>query len=524
MVEKEIKQTKYSLKRTQKKLISRLYNLSVGDKGFLAMESTLRKSQNVEFTQIGRKELQDYDESWINTLEDCCNAIDVIRKNPSRFIKEVREVVPIAKAKKITEESLIHLSSHTQFIRSVDEKGNVTPEKILSLFGEDDYAIYENRFVYTLIKKLILFIERRYTYINNYVKTKDSDTLTTKSKVKFNGFVYELETKAKMISDTTNPVEKERNQKYLSRIVAIRKRVNFYLTCDFVKLLGSDVKPVRNPIMKTNLLAKNPYYKTCLRTWKFIDAYSKMGVKFSVKEVKKKFDKNYLKDLYALTIANMLTLQAESIDEKQYSSPSAKVKVYLPKTRPVIDDELFDDTQFKAGREDKIVVYCDKEGVLNKNLAKLDDEKAKNELAQIKKLEQDKINKQKEIERQIELKKKLAEQKRIAREKAAKLKAEKLAKEKAIKAEKARIEAEKLAKIKKELEEADLLAKARAKVTEEGLIAKEAVTGKKEALPSQIVVENAKGKKVKIDIKKPVVPGQKKLEVANKDNENNTQE
>jgi predicted component of viral defense system (DUF524 family) len=69
------------------------------------------------------------------------------------------------------------LAEHTEFVRSVDAKGNVTPERILSISTEEDVQIYENRFVMTLIKKLIIFIEKRYNFIKDHGETRDSDVL-----------------------------------------------------------------------------------------------------------------------------------------------------------------------------------------------------------------------------------------------------------------------------------------------------------------------------------------------------------
>ena len=118
--------------------------------------------------QKRREENKIYDEQWILTLERGFEAIDTIVKNPRTFIKEDANVVLAALAKKITSQSVRDLAMHSEYVRNIDDQGNVTPDKILSISTEEDFHIYENRFVMTLIKKLVIFIERRYKFIKDH--------------------------------------------------------------------------------------------------------------------------------------------------------------------------------------------------------------------------------------------------------------------------------------------------------------------------------------------------------------------
>ena len=72
---------------------------------------------------------------------------------PRRFIATSEEVVPVALAKKITADSVRHLSQNTQFIAS-NENGEIQPTRILNVTTEESYDLYENRFVYHLIQRL----------------------------------------------------------------------------------------------------------------------------------------------------------------------------------------------------------------------------------------------------------------------------------------------------------------------------------------------------------------------------------
>ena len=63
------------------------------------------------------------DERWLGVVEDSLDSIFNIIDKPRRFVTTSEEVVPVALAKKITADSVRHLSMNTQFIAS-DEKGD----------------------------------------------------------------------------------------------------------------------------------------------------------------------------------------------------------------------------------------------------------------------------------------------------------------------------------------------------------------------------------------------------------------
>ena len=101
------------------------------------------------------------DPKWIQAIEDAIIPLDNIIRNPRRFIKQEEEVVPIEQAKKISQESIRHLAQHTNMIQTVDKDGSVTPNKILNILKEETYATYEKRFIFTLLKHIQYFIDKR---------------------------------------------------------------------------------------------------------------------------------------------------------------------------------------------------------------------------------------------------------------------------------------------------------------------------------------------------------------------------
>ena len=87
------------------------------------------------------------DTSWIDMVEECIPYLDNIIRNPRRFIVQEENIVPIEKAKVVTEESIRHLAQNTNLIQEVHEDGTVIPLKLLNVYREETIDLYENRFI-----------------------------------------------------------------------------------------------------------------------------------------------------------------------------------------------------------------------------------------------------------------------------------------------------------------------------------------------------------------------------------------
>ncbi len=97
------------------------------------------------------------DTSWISMIEESIPYLDDIIRNPRRFIMQEENIVPIEKAKVVTEESIKHLAQNTKLIQDVDEDDNVVPLKLLNVYREETVDLYENRFIKSLVDNLYNF-------------------------------------------------------------------------------------------------------------------------------------------------------------------------------------------------------------------------------------------------------------------------------------------------------------------------------------------------------------------------------
>ena len=116
------------------------------------------------------------DIEWLEIIELTIPYLDNIFRSPNRFIVNEEEVVKIEQAKKITVETIKHLSKNTNFIQTIDEKtGDVTPSKLLNVRKEESYDTYENRLIYTLIQNTKMFINKKKEELLKLANVEDEE-------------------------------------------------------------------------------------------------------------------------------------------------------------------------------------------------------------------------------------------------------------------------------------------------------------------------------------------------------------
>ena len=99
---------------------------------------------------------------WLEIMEETIRYLDNILRNPNRFIINEEDIVKIELARRVTVESIKHLSKNTNLIQDYNKKtGDVKPSKILNINKEESFDTYENRFIYSLIKNMKFYIERK---------------------------------------------------------------------------------------------------------------------------------------------------------------------------------------------------------------------------------------------------------------------------------------------------------------------------------------------------------------------------
>ncbi|HNX16462.1 MAG TPA: hypothetical protein PKO28_03790 [Bacilli bacterium] len=288
------------------------------------------------YLRMDRYESSFMDLSWIKEVEDCIPELEQIVNNPRRVIATVSDVVAVEKAKKTTNESVIHLASHTQYVKEVKEEGEVVPSKILNIYNEDYFIIYENKFIATLIRHLLSFVEKRYQYIINFAPLKDAEILYMKNSSIVDGCEVEMETKIKVTKPTIDDYS-EKSKVFLTRIEEVRKHLRFFANSEFMRLLRNE-RDVRNPILQTNIIRKNPLYRKCYQLWIFLEKYVKSGIDVKVEERISQLSNKDLKELNEVFFANFISLKGKDPSKTPLNQ---KIKTYAPRILNTLDDEVY---------------------------------------------------------------------------------------------------------------------------------------------------------------------------------------
>lgn len=235
------------------------------------------------FYQKNITETKFFDEVWVKTLESFFPSIDKIIKNPKLTIRYEEEVVAIEKAKKTNSASVRHLASHTQLIREVDKDGFVRPKSILTTFAEEEIATYENRFIMTLINRLFNFVRARYEIIKENVESYQNDHLYYISTFDIKDETVEFKLDINIKRDLDNPSINKQNYELLARVERLLTFVSGFKNSQFMVALKK-AKKVNPPIMKTNVILKNPDFKNAYALWLFLDKYNSLGYDIDVRE------------------------------------------------------------------------------------------------------------------------------------------------------------------------------------------------------------------------------------------------
>ena len=317
------------------------------------------------------------DEEWISVIEDSLDAINNVIEKPRRFITTEQEVVPVSLAKKISADSVRHLSQNTQFLAPSDD-GGVHPTKILNVSMAETYDLYENRFVYHLIQRLLTFVDRRTDVIFWSTGNEVRNRFTMHSKI---GDAYEeIEYNVEMtVKDRQNFAENDvDNMDTFMRIDRVRRLVMALRGSSFCQLMkGCSV--VRSPIQRTNLIMKDPNYRKCFQLWQFMERYDKVGYSIQVKDSALAFDDEYLTQMYTNLINNYAVFKSLVSDDRNLTElASEQREPVVPKFIKEIKEELVDNCDIPDVEVRKVFIEEVTQAQLDAEAA-LDEQRGKNE-------------------------------------------------------------------------------------------------------------------------------------------------
>ena len=217
------------------------------------------------------------DVEWMNLIEEAIPHLDHVFRTPNRFIQNEEEIVKIEQARKVSVETIKHLSKNTNFIQTVDENGDVIPSKLLNVRKEETYNTYENRLAYTLIQNMKFFINKRKKSLEESLgmgkddENKDNKQLEYNAKSKLNDEDVDINVSISSKLDSQGKNSQEKNKNMIERIEAIERKITDIESNDVYKILDKlHVIPVKDPIKKTNMILKNVHFQYIMKLWEFM--------------------------------------------------------------------------------------------------------------------------------------------------------------------------------------------------------------------------------------------------------------
>lgn len=217
-----------------------------------------------------------WDEEWIDRMVIALPFVERAAEEQRRFIESYAEIRRIDQARKVTEESVRYLAQHANMISHVDGE-DVVPDKVLIVERDDNYAIYENRFLYTLILRMQSFLEERYSAVADLNDAVAFSYQTQRTAVWNRRHVQALLN----VNYEQRPPKARSNvdvseMTCMERLTALRQRVGQLAQLPLMRMLKG-VSQVSSPIVRTNVFKKNENFKHALELFEYLEGYRKPG-------------------------------------------------------------------------------------------------------------------------------------------------------------------------------------------------------------------------------------------------------
>ncbi len=388
-----------------------------------------------EFQFSNRKLEKSVDEKWVIAIEECIQPFQNIIMNPRNYIIEEEEIVNVAVAKHSTPDVIRHLTTHGALIDEVSDD-NVRPNRLMTKFKEDSWNTYENRFVFTLLEKTIDFVNKRYEAIFANIGDEygaflkmHSETANFTEKVKADIDIRIRENEDTLAADG-------KHEDIFSRIARLHRILGTFGQSTFAKQMIKYPR-VKNPVVRTNAIQKNPNFKACYKLWVFIWNYFDIGYKINVYEQSNEITPSFQRDIYHSIMFSYIILKnyLENPEDREIDmNRSYKRRKLQPKYITQIVEEIVKNYDLPDVEIRKVLIEEITKAQLMKEEAeerrRLVEAKEKEMAEKRKAEEKEKARIKKEQEQEKARIAREKEKERLRKEKEAKLEAERKQKEK----------------------------------------------------------------------------------------------
>ncbi len=337
------------------------------------------------------------DNDWVDYIAEKLPFLVNAVAEERQFVRSEGEVLPIDRVMHISKESIEDLGRHSNYLTHKPEEtgGRVIPDKLLVSKKENDYKVYENRFLYTCLVYLTQFVEVRLNEIIAISGQYEGEST----------YVKKVETPLRSYEVNFSLHERRSNDPISSNrggsAEAIRKISSFLATARSLMStpLMKDVSTapmVKSPITKTNVIRFDPNFYNTLDLFHFLHSYDKKG--YEIKTIDNEitplqtrckedfalllFVDSFMTYAYGNQIVDELHLQSEAMDKEEKEAELKKHRTRLAAAKANM-------LAHPGGQEEYILLIEEGEKLLEKALTEKDDELAnlsKANMAEAKKL------------------------------------------------------------------------------------------------------------------------------------------
>lgn len=211
------------------------------------------------------------DLSWIEDFAKTLGYIQRILGNEHLHVKYEKHIAKVHTASRLDSEGVAMTLKEPRLWKN-SEKGP-RPESVYMTVFEDEYAIYENRFIKMLIDEIIRYLSGTLAELSaslGNIRSYFGSRLTAAGALRMSGEIAQTAKNAddkRVLAEGENPIIAvyERIEELLKKALKF-KNSRLYRECQG--------KPISGAIQPTNILTKNPAYRECYLFYKRFCAMS----------------------------------------------------------------------------------------------------------------------------------------------------------------------------------------------------------------------------------------------------------
>lgn len=227
----------------------------------------LGKMDSKLLMDVSKSRVIDNDE-WIEMVEFTMPYLEKALTKQIKNIVTEEEIIKIELIKKVTVESVKHLSKNVNLADKYNQKsGEVIPKKILNAYKEETFLTYENRFLYTLIKLIEDFIYLREKQSPDQYKGKNYQKANYEAaiKLKKEKINVNVEYNSEMITGIRKTDGTAEKIAEIKKSLKMLKQTDVYQT-----LVAKKATYVKSPLKMTNVLLKNVNFQYAVKLWNYL--------------------------------------------------------------------------------------------------------------------------------------------------------------------------------------------------------------------------------------------------------------